>query len=104
VQKKGGGIAAQEARGILKQFGVPLLETEAIASAAAKAGPNNLHNLCYALNHYKGIHSQAYDEAVLAQLRRAVALGGGDTNETKRLIQVALRDMAVILESGGTFW
>ncbi len=57
-----------------------------------------LANLCYALNGYKGIHGWEYTQAVYRRLEAAFELGGAAK------VRQALKDMAKILEDGGTFW
>ena len=62
-----------------------------------------LHNLAYALNGYKGIHSAEYNRAVYEILKRAreTARNAADLKEK---VEDALIFMRESLESGGIFW
>jgi hypothetical protein len=57
-----------------------------------------LYNLTWAMNGYKGIHSEAYARAVYERLLAAEAEGGPEA------VKDALAEMGKILSQGGTFW
>ena len=59
------------------------------------AKPTELQNLAYAINGYKGIHSQAYAKKVWEILVKAEKTGK---------VKEALAFMKTELEAGRTFW
>ena len=93
---RGANSSINGAKAILKKSGVPLLDD--IKDLKSLTDPNKLKNMCWALNQYKGIHSQKYAEAVYKALQKADKLGGPDA------VVEALERMAKILERGKKFW
>jgi hypothetical protein len=92
--------SVKKAQDILATFDIDLVKTQAKLSSLPK---DELHNMSYAINSYKGIHSQEYADAVLARLERAVARGASVAEKRQNII-TELGKMRDILENGGTFW
>lgn len=82
-------------RTLLRKYRIPILETKDLLN---KTDVSKLHNMAFAINNYKGIHSAAYAEAVYKRLMQ-----GASKNGKKGVIE-ALADMKEILEKGETFW
>ncbi len=91
----------QKSQDILKKYDIKLLGT---VDELKKAGSDELQNMCYAINGYKGIHSLKYTQAVAKKLEAAVKQGKGDFDKTRTLIKIELSLMKTSLEKGKSFW
>ncbi len=95
----------QKSQDILKKYDIKLLGT---IDELAKASADELHNMAYAINGYKGIHSLKYTQAVAKKLEAAVKLGTkngkADFGVIQQKIKDTLADMKKTLENGGKFW
>jgi hypothetical protein len=74
-----------------------------------KAKTDEIHNLCYAINGFKGIHSLEYVKEVNKRLEDAVKVAtnrAGKVNKeiATENIKSALKDMKKSLENGEAFW
>jgi hypothetical protein len=91
---------------ILANYDVKLLGT---IEEVGKASNDELHNLCYAINGYKGIHSLEYVKEVNTRLENAVKdatnrAGQVDKAQATENIKNALKEMKTTLEKGKAFW
>ncbi|MFN9603944.1 MAG: AHH domain-containing protein [Planctomycetota bacterium] len=92
--------SVKKAQDILATFDIDLVKTQAKLRSLPK---DELHNMSYAINSYKGIHSQEYADAVLAKLEAAVADGRSYQQKRDKVI-AALDWMRNELEYGRSFW
>jgi hypothetical protein len=93
VMKESKFASATEARQLLKDFGVP---THAKKKQLKKATtPDEIPNMCMAVNGHDGIHSQEYADAVLKRLNDA------KDKATKRMRDAKVKDEAKIKEAVG---
>ena len=95
----------KNSQAILEKYDVKLLGK---IEDVEKASKDEIHNLCYAINGYKGIHSLEYVKEVDRRLNAAVKLAtrNGQVNKelaTQNIIK-ALGDMKKLLEQGKPFW
>lgn len=95
----------QKSQDILKKYEIKLLGT---IDELEKAGSDELHNMAYAINGYKGIHSLPYTQAVAKKLEEAVKAGTKNGKADFGLIQQKIKDlltnMKKTLERGDKFW
>ena len=95
----------QKSQDILKKYDIKLLGT---VDELEKAGADELHNMAYAINGYKGIHSVKYTQAVAEKLEAAVKNGTRQGKAEFDLIQQKIKDtlaaMKKTLENEGKFW
>lgn len=97
--RKGGGAAGDAARAILREYEIPLLDTQSALRAAS-----DLSNMAMAISDgHLGIHGREYAQAVLDNLQAAVAKGGSKAEIADR-IRGELGKMREILEHGESFW
>jgi hypothetical protein len=92
--------SVKKAQDILATFDIDLVKTQAKLSSLPA---DELHNMSYAINSYKGIHTKEYADAVLKRLEKAVADGASYAEKRQNVID-ALTDMRTILERGRSFW
>jgi len=95
----------KSSQAILEKFDVKLLGK---IEDLEKAKSDEIHNLCYAINGYKGIHSLEYVKEVDRRLTEAVkaATRNGKVNKelaTQKIIE-ALGEMKKVLGEGKAFW
>jgi hypothetical protein len=95
----------KNSQAILEKYDVKLLGK---IEDVEKASKDEIHNLCYAINGYKGIHSLEYVKEVDRRLNMAVkdATRQGVVNKelaTQKIIE-ALAEMKKSLEKGDAFW
>ena len=96
----------KNSQAILEKYDVKLLGK---IEDVEKASKDEIHNLCYAINGYKGIHSLEYVKEVDRRLRKAVSDATnkqGKVNKdlaTQNIVK-ALGEMKKTLEEGGAFW
>ena len=96
----------KNSQAILEKYDVKLLGK---IEDVEKASKDEIHNLCYAINGYKGIHSLEYVKEVDRRLNDAVKKatnGKGVVNNeiAKQKIIEALTAMKNSLEKGKPFW
>ncbi|MFN5973530.1 MAG: AHH domain-containing protein [Planctomyces sp.] len=89
---------------MLERFGIDVIYDK---STLKNMSPKDLHNLAMAMNNYRGMHSDAYAEAVWRRLQDVIDLSnskGWSKKRIKEALQDALSRMRRDLEEGKVFW